>query len=69
MIDFNHKCAGIVQIWGMVQYIGIPTAFFILLFMYHSDNFQKCGVYVRFDFASCLSSEEESLHTLSKRQQ
>jgi len=24
---------------------------------------------VRFDFVSCLSSEEEGLHTISKRQQ
>jgi len=69
MIDFNHKCVGIVKTWGIVQYVGIPRAFFILLFMYHSENFQKYGVYVRFDFASYLSSEEESLHTFSKRQQ
>jgi len=33
--------------------------------MYRSENFQKCGVYVRFDFASYLSSKKESLHTLS----
>jgi len=26
------------------------------------------AVCVRFNFVSCLSSEEESLHTLSKRQ-
>jgi len=69
MIYFNYKCSGIVKTCGIVQYVGIPRAFFILLFMYHSENFQKCGVYVRFDFASHLSSEEESLHTLSKRQQ
>jgi len=43
--------------------------FFILLFVYHSENFQKCSVCVRFYFVSCLSSEEESLHTLSKRLQ
>jgi len=42
---------------------------FILLFVYHSEKCQKCSVCVRFDFISCLSSEEESLHRLSKRQQ
>jgi len=44
-------------------------AFFILLFVYYSEKFRKCCVCVSFDFVSCLSSEEESLHTLSKRQQ
>jgi len=33
------------------------------------ENFQKCSVFVRFYFVSCLSSEEEGLHGLSKRQQ
>jgi len=43
--------------------------FFILLFVYHSENFQNFSVCVRFDFVSCLASEEESCHILSKRQQ
>jgi len=33
--------------------------------VHHSENFQKCSVYIRFGFIFCLSSEEESLHTLS----
>jgi len=40
---------------------------FILLFVYHSENSQKCCVHVRFDFVSRLSSEEESLHSLHSR--
>jgi len=47
--------------------VGISVAFFILLFVYHSENFQKFTVCVRFDFVSYVSFEEESLHTLSKR--
>jgi len=43
--------------------------FFTFLFVYHSENFQKCSVCARFEFVTCLSSEEESLHTPSKRQQ
>jgi len=35
------------------------------LFVYHSENFQKCSVCVHFDFVSYPSSEEESLHALS----
>jgi len=35
--------------------------------VYHSENFQKYGVCVRFDFVSCLSSEEESWHTVHSR--
>jgi len=40
---------------------------FILLFVYHSENSQKCCVHVRFDFVSRLFSEEESLHSLHPR--
>jgi len=36
---------------------------------YNSENFQKCSVCLGFDFASCLSSKEDSLHKLSKWQQ
>jgi len=35
----------------------------------NSENFQKCSVFVRFDFVSCLSFEKESLYRLTKRQQ
>jgi len=35
----------------------------------NSENFWKCSVCVRFDFASCLSSEEDTSHRHSKRQQ
>ena len=46
-----------VKTWDVVENVGISEAFFIFLFVYH--------LCVRFDFASCLSSEEGSLHTLS----
>jgi len=36
----------------------------IKIFYSNSENFWKCSVCVRFDFVSCLSSEEESLRTL-----
>jgi len=39
------------------------------IFCSDSENFQKCSVCPRFDFSSCLTSEDESLHRLSKRQQ
>jgi len=42
---------------------------FYTLFLYHSENFQKYIMCVRFNLVSCLSSEEESLQTRSKRQQ
>ena len=58
-----------VKTWDVVENVGISEAFFIFLFVYHFENFNKCSVCVRFDFASCRSSEEGSLHTLSKRQQ
>jgi len=35
--------------------------------MYHSENFRKCSVCVRFDFVSCRLLSK-SLHTLLKRQ-
>jgi len=66
-LAFKHKYAGIVKTWEIVQNMGISKAFFILLFVYQSKNFQKCSACVYFDFVSCLSSEEESLDTLSKR--
>jgi len=52
---------------GLRLSVGISVAFFILLLVYHSENFQKCSVCVRFDFVFYVSFEEESLHTLSKR--
>jgi len=42
---------------------------FILSFVYHSESFQNFSVCVHFDIVSCQSSEEESLHILSNRQQ
>jgi len=39
----------------------------MLFFVYHSENFQKCSVCVRFDFVSCQLLRK-SLHTLLKRQ-
>ena len=50
----------------------IEMNFYILImkiFYSNSENFQNCCVWLRFDFVSCLSCEEESLHNLSKRQQ
>jgi len=41
---FNHKYAGIVKTWEIVEHIGSSKAFFILLFVYHSDNFLKRSV-------------------------
>jgi len=44
---FNHKYAEIVKTWGIISHVGISKAFFILLFVYHSENFQKCSVRLR----------------------
>jgi len=68
-LALNHKYAEIVKTWEIVQNVCICKAFLIFLFVYHSENFQKCNVCARFDFISCLSSEEESLHALSKHKQ
>jgi len=46
----------------------ISKAFFILLFVQHSENFQKRSVRTLW-FCFLPSSQEESLHTLLKRQQ
>jgi len=65
---FNHKYAGIVKTWEIILHVGISKAFFILLFVYHSKNFQKCSVCLRLLlFVAYL--EDESLHRLPKRQQ
>jgi len=40
---------------------------FFILFLYNSENFQKCSVCVRFDFVSCHLLRK-SLRTLLKRQ-
>jgi len=44
---FNHKYAGIVKTWEIISHVDISEGFFILLFMYHSENFQKCSVCLR----------------------
>jgi len=44
---FNHEYAGIVKTLEIISHVDISKAFFILLFMYHSENFQKCSVCLR----------------------
>jgi len=52
---FNHKYAGIGRSFKLL----VAYFMFILLFVYHSEKFQKCSVCLRFDFVSC--------HLLRKR--
>jgi len=42
---FNNKYAGIFKTCEVVENV-ISRAIFILLFVYHSKNFQKCSVCV-----------------------
>ena len=54
---FNHKYVGIGR-W-FIMLVPISKAVSIFLFVYHSENFQKCSVCAGFDFVSC--------HLLRKR--
>jgi len=47
LLLFNHEYVGIVKRCEIIWHVDISKAFFILLFMYHSEHFLECSVCLR----------------------